>query len=471
MATHNIRSAFVILNSIHSTPEERSRKLRWLMLENINSGNSRSNLDLTYWGHIRANRIENQRVGHALAELIKSQDDETARDLLNENSRMRDRWTRSGCHNPLDEMFNEWFPNAPEVFVCDDCGHLENDDDGHWAYDGDRHLCDCCTSDNYTWSDHQDTYISNDDWEEEQERLEEEEQEESVIGDYHSSKRRLERIPSSFDSRKTPVLMGLELEMEVRSGDREDHAVALLDSVGVHKGYRYACLEHDGSLNNGFEMVTGWTGLDVHREQLQRFQNPIRGLKSHDTSTCGLHVHICKKGMSLFHAVKMVLFINDSGNQRLVRSIARRDSSRYSNIKNKKASYDWIKNAKQYSDGGKDRVLQMLNNDRYEALNFQNARTVEFRIFKGTLRYETIMACLEFTYATWFFCRDTGTNELTTLNFLEFISRAENLEDTKFLRQYLMEKNWVLPELGTIKKNPRLETQSVSVSQLATNEL
>lgn len=468
MSVHKIRNAFVILNSINATPEQKREKISFLIRENINSQNSSSTLELRYWGHIAVNRADNQAVGHALAELIKSQDDETARHLLNDNSRVRDRWTCSGHHNPLDEMFNEWFPNAPEVFVCDDCGHLENDDDGHWAYD-DRHICDCCTSDNYTWSDIQDTYISNEDWEEEQE--EENDYPDSVIGDYHSSKRKLDRIPSSFDQRKTSVLMGLELEMEVRSGDREDQAVALLDSIGVHKGYRYACLEHDGSLNNGFEMVTGWTGLDVHREQLQRFTQPIRGLKSHDTSTCGLHVHICKKNMTVFHAVKMVLFINDSGNQRLIRTVARRDSSRYSQVKNKKASYSWIKHARQYKDSGKGRVLQMLNDDRYEALNFQNDKTIEFRLFKGTLRYETILACLEFTYATWFFCRDTGTNELTTPNFLEFISRAENLEDTKYLRQYLMEKNWVLPELGTIKKNPRLETPSGSVFDLATNEL
>lgn len=469
MTFHKIQNAFVILNSINATPEQKREKISFLIRENINSQNSSSTLDLRYWGHIAVNRADNQAVGHALAELIKSQDDETARHLLNDNSRVRDRWTRSGHHNPLDEMFNEWFPNALEVFVCDDCGHLEQSDNGHWAYE-DRHICEVCCDDNYTYSDNQCTYISNEDWEEEQEQEEEDDYHDSVIGDYHSSKRKLDRIPSTFDFRKTPVLMGLELEMEVRSGDREDHAVALLDAVGVAGSYRYACLEHDGSLNNGFEMVTGWTGLDIHREQLQRFKTPIRGLKSHDTSTCGLHVHICKKGMTLFHAVKMVLFINDSGNQRLVRTLARRDSSRYSQVKNKKASYDWIKNAKQYQDGGKDRVLQMLNNDRYEALNFQNARTVEFRIFKGTLRYETILACLEFTYATWFFCRDTGTNELTTQNFLEFISRPENLEDTKFLRQYLMEKNWSLPELGTIKKNPRVETPETSVFDLATNE-
>lgn len=471
IAIHKIRNAFVMLNSIGSDADMRKLKMRCLMRENINSSNSPYSVSLEYFGHVRPQRLENQRVGHLLSEMIAGNDPESALTLLNDNPRVRDRWTRSGSHNPLDEMFNDWFIDFEEVFLCDDCNHLEIDSDGHWAYDGDRHICDVCINDNYSYSDHQETWISTEDWEEEQEQLsEDDDYRDSVIGDYHSSKRRLERIPSSFDARKTPVLMGLELEMEVRSGDREDHAVSLINAVGIHKGYRYACLEHDGSLNNGFEMVTGWTGLDVHAEQLQRFTQPIRGLKSHDTSTCGLHVHICKKNMTLYHAVKMVLFINDSGNQRLIRTLARRDSSRYSQVKNKKASYDWIKNAKQYQESGRDRVLQMLNNDRYEALNFQNERTIEFRIFKGTLRYQTIMSCLEFTYATWFFCRDSGTNELTTENFLEFISRAENLSDTKFLRQYLIEKNWTLPELGTIKKNPRLDTPEVSVFDLATNE-
>jgi hypothetical protein len=463
--THDIVEVFKGLKDLSRmvSPEVRRGKIHELIRKNINSANIQTNVDLRYWGHIADNRYHSQIVGHALAGFVNNQDHDAAFDLLNENPRVRDRWGNRGG-SPMSEWFNDKFLNAPEVFTCEDCLTLEWDDNGHWAHD-DNHICETCINDNYTYSDHQDCYITNDEWEEEQEELrEQEEEDDSVIGDYHSSKRFLSRIPSSFDDRKTPVLMGLELEMEVRNGDREEIALELHNAVSYCPKGRYMALENDGSLHNGFEMVTGWTGLDVHAQQLQHFKNPIRGLKSHDTQTCGLHVHICKKGMTLFHAVKMVLFINDSGNQRLVRSLARRDSSRYSQIKNKKAGYEWLSNAKS------DNNLKYLNADRYEALNFQNDRTVEFRMFKGTLRYATIMACLEFTYATWFFCRDTGTNQLTTENFLEFISRAENLSDTKFLRQYLTEKNWSLPELGKIKNNPRTETPKQSVFDLATNE-
>lgn len=444
------------------SPEVRRGKIHELIIKNINSKNILTSVDLRYWGHIADNRRNSQAVGHLLSELVARQDHDGAFGLLNNHERIRDRWYINQPDG-VAEWFNETFPDAPEVFTCEDCLVLEWDDDGIWAHDGNEHICQSCINDNYRWSENSGTYITQEEYEEEE--LAQQQEDDSVIGDYHSSKRILSRIPSSFDDRKTKVLMGLELEMEVRSGDREEIASELLDYVGsTPEGHRYSALENDGSLHNGFEMVTGWTGLDVHAKQLQHFKNPIKGLKSHDTQTCGLHVHICKKGMSLFHAVKMVLFINDSGNQRLVRSLARRDSSRYSQVKNKKAGYEWLKNAKS------DNNLKYLNSDRYEALNFQNDRTVEFRMFKGTLRYATIMACLEFTYATWFFCRDTGTNQLTTENFLEFICRAENLNDTKFLRQYLTEKNWSLPELGKIKNNPRIDSPKLTATDLATSE-
>ena len=59
-------------------------------------------------------------------------------------------------------------------------------------------------------------------------------------------------------------------------------------------------------------------------KQLQFFKSPWRGVRSHDTRTCGLHVHTDKAGMSLFHACKMVFFIHDSNNQKLIKDIERR---------------------------------------------------------------------------------------------------------------------------------------------------
>ena len=222
--------------------------------------------------------------------------------------------------------------------------------------------------------------------------------------------------------------------------DKDERAGYLLDHIGRYKNSIYGLCEEDGSLDEGFELVTSYTGLDVHKEQLQFFKHRFEGMASHNTSTCGLHIHICKSSMSTLHGAKMVFFINDTNNYRLIKAVARRDNS-FAKIKDKKADTTWLKDAVRHQ---KNRHYQLkgLNQDRYEALNFNNEKTIEFRLFKGSLKYETIMACLEFTYATWHFCKDASIDQLTTDQFIKFICEPENKADTRFLRIYLKNKGF-----------------------------
>jgi hypothetical protein len=327
---------------------------------------------------------------------------------------------------------------------------------------GDRSVCDNCRDDNYHYSDYHDCYVD-DDYESENDDNGYEN-----IGEYHSSSDNLGHIPSKYDNRTPRVLLGLELEMEIKSGfGLDERAGELLAHVSDYRDaendrYTYALCEGDGSLDNGFEMVTAYTGLDVHKEQLQFFKEKFEGASSHNTSTCGLHIHICKADMSTLHACKMVFFINDEANQKLVYALARRDSSSFSKIHDKKSDKHWLKDAMQAGKRVEDNnklqkqyQIRNLNMDRYEALNFKNDKTIEFRLFKGTLKYQTIMACLEFTYATWFFCKDASQTELTTAKFLEFICKPENRMDTRFLRTYLKEKGFELPEKSKVANLPR----------------
>jgi hypothetical protein len=275
------------------------------------------------------------------------------------------------------------------------------------------------------------------------------------IREYHTCSDHLGHIPSKYDDRKPRVLLGLELEMEIKdSYCRDDRAGDLLKNVGEYKNHTYALCENDGSLDHGFEMVTAYTGLDVHSEQLKFFaEGGLKGAISHDSDNCGLHVHICKADMTTLHGAKMILFINDQANYKLIKAIARRDDSDYAKIKNKKDDTYWLKDAVRGCDSKRSQ-LRSLNADRYEALNFKNTNTVEFRLFKGSLVYSTIMSCLEFTYATWFFTRQSSTKNLTTDHFLKFICANENRADTKNLRAYLKAKGFELPEKNTVVAFP-----------------
>lgn len=406
----------------------------------------RSQLEIT---QIRALRA---RFAVILNHAIKDDDYSSALDWLNDREF---RLLRATMNDPC-ELFNDKFSYSFDR--CEDCGRIEIEDDMHSAYDGDRIVCGSCIED-YYYHERSGQYVHQDD-----ENYSENDEDE-FIGDYHSSSDQLGKIPSEFDKRKSQVFLGLELEMETTSDYRRaDRAEYILDNLktyidpkGIH--HDYCLLENDGSLNNGFEMVTGYTGLDVHEKQLAFFKKPVRGLRSHDTNTCGLHIHIDKRHMTLNHATKLILFMHDSGNQKLIKTIARRSSSRFAKVVNKKADYAWLKSAKRSGD-----PLCNLNDDRYESLNFQNERTVEFRLFKGTLKFESIMACLEFTYAAWFFCKDHGYNDLTTENFIKFICLDENKSDTKYLRAYLKQHLFDIPEVP--KQNPRIENKSLVTDEI-----
>ena len=386
---------------------------------------------------------------------VKDQDSDRALELINDYDY---RIVRSSMNDVID-LFNTKFQY--EFGICEDCGLIEIDSEFNTAYDGDRIVCRSCFEE-YYYHDRSGQYVHQDD---ENYSSNDDDEESGIIGEYHSSSENLGKIPSLFDKRKSQIFLGMELEIEVNEDySRYDKAENILNNIGIYTDdknnrYQYCLAEDDGSLNHGFEIVTGYTGLDIHEKQLAYFKKPIRGLRSHDTSTCGLHIHIDKRNMTLNHATKMILFMNDSGNQKLIKTIARRTSNRFAKIANKKADYQWLKSAKRSSD-----PLRTLNDDRYESLNFQNDKTIEFRLFKGTLKFESIMSCLEFTYATWFFCKDNGYQDLTIENFIKFICKPENRADTKYLRAYLKSHLFDIPELD--KPNPRIENNQLSTVEI-----
>jgi hypothetical protein len=385
-----------------------------------------------------------QTVGKDLAKAIAEDDWTNALEALNQFG------TRINFHSDIPAMLGRRF-DGYSFFCCEDCSNYFEWDEGTSTYDGDYRVCDSCLEDNYTYSHSRDTYITTQDYEDDQEEEEDQDPEYEHIGSYHSSKRNLGHIPSSYDMRSPRVLLGLELEIEVSDDyDKDGRAGLLLDNMSDYRDedgirHTYCLMEEDGSLDNGFEMVTAYTGLDVHKAQLQYFKNRTAGLTSHDTSTCGLHVHVCKSSMTTLHAAKMVLFINDPDNIGLVKAIARRSDASYSKIKNKKDDKHWLKDSV-HSSKDKDEQIRRMNSDRYEALNFKNDRTIEFRLFKGTLKYETMIACLEFSFACWHFTASASTSELTTGKFLEFICMPEHRKDTRFLRAYLKEKGYALAD-------------------------
>lgn len=248
----------------------------------------------------------------------------------------------------------------------------------------------------------------------------------SVIRGYHAHRDDDFVLINSPWTKANKRHFGVELEVECPRGDRNGTAKNIKKWFDTNRDENEQLLyEEDGSLSCGFEMITNPMGLDKHREIWKWLEQKelVAPLRSHNTSTCGLHVHVSKAGLSNLTISKAVCFVNNPSNEALIKAIARRYGSGYCRAKHVTIG----KGAK--------------CGDKYEMINLGKRHTMEFRIFRGTLNYSAIQAAIEFTNAVINFSASTSVEELSELNFLKFIYKLEQRMDTKFLRNYLEQRS------------------------------
>jgi hypothetical protein len=222
--------------------------------------------------------------------------------------------------------------------------------------------------------------------------------------------------------------MGVELEVEVKDGSIDSHVEALNAKLNDGEIGKRVYFEADGSLTHGFEIISNPMGLDSHYELWSALadRDLVRGMRSHNTSTCGLHVHVSRKNMHTMQINKMNVFLNHPDNQDLIKAVARRYDVNYARIAQKKLS-----NAHKYDI------------ERRDALNITNDHTVEFRIFKGTLIHDTLLSAIEFANALVNFTMPASPAgfHLSTDRFLDFIDSPSQRSETKHLRKHLKAAN------------------------------
>lgn len=329
---------------------------------------------------------------------------------------------------------------------CSECGEWEREDSTRSHYtNSEAMVCRICINESFTYSEYYEEYVRSEDgrwaydadgsevfvhedddsfvWNEGMQRYVHEDYEPpepEIMGSYHSSKSMQRPIDSNWTRLKKRYL-GVELEVEVLS-DKSSKVKHLHKLINEEEFGKNVFFERDGSLNDGVEIISQPMGMDRHEELWSwlKDRNAVSGLRSHNTSTCGLHVHVSRDRLSKLQVAKIVTFINSRENEDLIKAVARRYSEGYCKIKNKK-----IGNAYQ-------------SEDRYEAVNITPRKTIEFRIFKGSLKYESVMAALQFANAVVEYCAEgvASINDLKTEPFLKFV-QGMNKEDNKYLLPYI----------------------------------
>ena len=184
------------------------------------------------------------------------------------------------------------------------------------------------------------------------------------------------------------------VELEVSGGGEDDnHSKEVIDLL---KDEVYTM--HDGSLEDGFEIITHpHTEESLYNLEYQKAFDYLthNGYNSHNTSCCGLHVHI---GREMFNddksLVKMLYFYEN--NKEDIIKISRR---RFSSLCRWSAFYtdlDYKPTLEECWDIIDDYDKQGDHDMRYKAVNLQNSNTVEIRCMRGTLLLSTYLATLDF---------------------------------------------------------------------------
>lgn len=83
------------------------------------------------------------------------------------------------------------------------------------------------------------------------------------------------------------------------------------------------------------------------------------------------------------------------------------------------------------------------NNGRYAAVNLMNYSTIEFRLFRGTLKYNTFIATLELVDAICDLAislTDEGMSKMSWSEFVDTITEPELIQYLKERRLYINEE-------------------------------
>jgi len=329
---------------------------------------------------------------------------------------------------------------------CASCNSWFDVDDMEPEHDGDM-VCETCRDDHYQFSEFLDCWIHIEHsapaisprgreilihqdadgyhWDDERECLVSDEYEPpeppSIIRSYHSSKPHFCTRPDEWTAQHDRFL-GVELEVECGSRNPGEVADAIHERINGGEFGRSIFFENDGSLSNGFEIISQPVSLPALREVFGflRSSELLSGVRSHRTTTCGLHVHVSRSGLSNVTIARAVTFVNDPQNDAFITALARRYNTTYCKVAEKN-----IEDAH-------------LAGDRYEAINLTGNATIEFRVFRGSLKYEAVIAAVEFCHALLEFCArpETGAKALNARAFLTFC--ANQLEaETRILRAYV----------------------------------
>ena len=254
------------------------------------------------------------------------------------------------------------------IYYCTNCGRYVHSDN----YNFDEGICNECYDDLYQTQ---------------------------LIEGWHSHKG--DFYPVTLYGENTDALFGLELEMDDRSGDINSKSrLEIVKNINdILGGGDFVYFETDGSLSSraGVEIISQPHSWQAWKKYASNWKRALKyasdaGYRSHDISNCGLHIHFDRSNFGWSEeeqaeTLEKIILIYEN-NFSFFEKLARRNAGgycrRYHTEELERDVLKKICKKQKYSYEG-----------RYNAINNENRETVEFRLARGTLNYNTICAWID----------------------------------------------------------------------------
>lgn len=311
-------------------------------------------------------------------------------------------------------------------FTCEDCGEIYHENDRNVGNNGGWYCNDCIC-------DHEDY----------------EDEEDELLQGYHDHSRTYSHILKTSDSDNTLETGGIELETERGESNINQHTFCERLDTELNSNEKIVHFETDGSLDCGVEIISEPFTMEYwEREKTGIFKKLIdkcneMHYRSHNGGHCGLHLHFSKTFFGTTEEEQqekietMLLFFENYQNELI--QLSRRENFYYCQFLSKKNS-----SITAISDASLKNKLainsKFIKKCKYETghgdainVNASTGKTFEIRIMRGTLKYETFVASLEFCFNL---IRCIQKEKAGNISF----SKVVNYQPTLYLKDYIKER-------------------------------
>ena len=335
------------------------------------------------------------------------------------------RWAEDEQCYICESCFDDYFEQ------CDDCGNIYRRDNMQYIeYACGYYVCENCLDnygycencgewhhiDNLHYDEYSEEYYCDSCWED---------REVEGILDYHGNNGDWTKYKLSEENEDI-LYIGHETEIEPKNSYGYD----IREAVNAANTHLNCWLEHDGSLNDGgFEIVSQPQSykymLEHYENYKQAFQKIIEaGYVSHDSNNCGLHFHFTapyERDTEERDTIIARLWL-----------IIETYKDEFEKMSRRAGNFRWCEFLSKSNDNtivdGIYRMTKARNKgDRYLVINNNNNKTIELRLFKGTLNVDTFYADMQFAHNLFTLAYDLSLDitEITWAKLVEgeFISK------------------------------------------------